>query len=112
MSENFGKPGEYWIAVDLDGTLAHYNGWKGADHIGDPVPRMMERVKHWIAEGKKVAIFTARACDPEKVIHVRMWLGKHGLAKLEITATKHPKFKEFWDDRAVQIIPNTGEVKG
>jgi len=24
--------------VDLDGTLAMYDGWRGSDHIGDPVP--------------------------------------------------------------------------
>ena len=32
------------IAVDLDGTLARYDGWKGIDHIGDPIPLMVSRV--------------------------------------------------------------------
>ena len=41
-----------WIGVDLDGTLAHYEGWKGIEHIGAPVPAMLERVKNWLAEGK------------------------------------------------------------
>lgn len=55
-----------WIGVDLDGTLAHYDGWKGADHIGEPVPAMVERVKRWLAEGKTVKIMTARVyCPPE-----------------------------------------------
>ena len=49
-----------WIGVDLDGTLAEYGGWKGPDHIGPPVPKMLERVKSWIAEGRDVRIFTAR----------------------------------------------------
>lgn len=40
-----------WIGVDLDGTLAHYDGWKGADHIGEPIPAMVERVKQWLSEG-------------------------------------------------------------
>lgn len=26
------------IAVDLDGTLARYDGWKGIHHIGEPFP--------------------------------------------------------------------------
>lgn len=34
-----------WYAVDLDGTLAHYDGWRGEDHIGDPIPPMVERIK-------------------------------------------------------------------
>ena len=25
-----------WIDVDLDGTLAQYNGSKGVEHIGEP----------------------------------------------------------------------------
>jgi hypothetical protein len=55
-----------WIGVDLDGTLAHYDGWKGADHIGAPIPAMVERVKGWLTEGKTVRIFTARVyCPPE-----------------------------------------------
>ena len=28
-----------WIGVDLDGTLARYDGWRGIDHIGEPMPR-------------------------------------------------------------------------
>lgn len=49
-----------WIGVDLDGTLAMYDGFKGPEHIGDPVPKMLERVKKWLAEGREVRIFTAR----------------------------------------------------
>ena len=32
-----------WIGTDLDGTLAKYDGWKGWQHIGDPIPKMVER---------------------------------------------------------------------
>lgn len=49
-----------WIGVDLDGTLAHYEGWKGVEHVGAPVPAMLQRVKDWIAKGVEVRIFTAR----------------------------------------------------
>ena len=49
------------ILVDLDGTLAIYNGYVGPTHIGEPVPKMLERVKSWLADGKTVKIFTARA---------------------------------------------------
>jgi len=51
---------EEWIGVDLDGTLARYEGWKGADHIGAPVPAMLARVKEWRSNGIEVRIFTAR----------------------------------------------------
>lgn len=50
-----------WIGVDLDGTLAVYQGWTGSDQVGPPVENMIERVKRWIEQGKEVRIFTARA---------------------------------------------------
>ena len=37
-----------WIGVDLDGTLAHYDGWKGIEHVGPPIPAMLARVKYWL----------------------------------------------------------------
>lgn len=49
-----------WIAVDLDGTLAQCDDTTGFPEIGPPIPRMVERVKAWLAEGRDVRIFTAR----------------------------------------------------
>jgi len=97
-----------WIGVDLDGTLAHYTGWKGPDHIGEPIPLMMDRVKMWLAAGQKVKIFTARAATASQIPPVRAWLEKHGLGHLEITNIKDMACKEIWDDRCVRVIPNTG----
>lgn len=34
---------------------------------GDPIPAMLERVKQWIAEGRDVRIFTARASNLEYI---------------------------------------------
>lgn len=52
-----------WIGVDLDGTLAYYDGWKGEHHIGDPIPEMLDRVKGWLEQGYEVRIVTARVCQ-------------------------------------------------
>ena len=30
------------IAIDLDGTLAEYDGWKGIDNIGKPIKGAVE----------------------------------------------------------------------
>lgn len=98
-----------YIAVDLDGTLAFYDGWKGADHIGEPIPAMMERVRKWIEEGKTVKIFTARACIAEQIPPVIEWLKKQGLPELEVTNIKDFGMVELWDDRCIRVIPNTGE---
>jgi len=104
-----------WIGVDLDGTLAHYDGWKGIEHIGPPVPAMLERVLAWIAEGREVRIFTARVTgtptDPSgdnARSFIATWLRSHDLPFLRITNEKDFGMVELWDDRAVQVEANTG----
>lgn len=100
------------IAVDLDGTLAEYHGWKGIENIGKVVPLMQTRVLAWIEEGHTVVIFTARVSDPKdsgvcKGI-IKDWLEDNGMPRLPITCIKRKEFTEFWDDRAKQVIPNSG----
>lgn len=102
-----------WIGVDLDGTLAHYDHWNGIDHIGAPIPLMVERVKTWLAEGKTVKIFTARVAAEglEKgfaIAAIQDWCQEHLGQVLEITNVKDFAMIECWDDRAVQVVPNTG----
>ena len=114
MADLHGTTGEGWIGVDLDGTLAFYDGWKDATRIGLPIPKMMARVRAWIDEGRKVKIVTARVApgkgDEQQCRDaIAAWLDKHGLAALEVTHAKDHKIIELWDDRVVQVIPNTGE---
>lgn len=106
-----------WIGVDLDGTLALYDGWKGPDHIGAPIPDMLERVKAWIAEGRDVRIFTARvyqAPDTSRPTHVyraiEAWCAAHIGKVLPITNEKDYGMIRLFDDRAVQVETNTGRL--
>ena len=103
-----------WIGVDLDGTLAEYYGWRGIDHIGAPIPLMVERVKRWIDSGKEVKIFTARISNPDEKLAattaIWKWLFENGLPLLEITNIKDWKMLELWDDRCVQVQMNTGII--
>ena len=101
------------IALDLDGTLAHYDGWKGVDHIGDPVPAMMKKVRDWIDEGHNIEIFTARvsgsADDAALAAHyICKWLREHDLPPFEIGCIKKKKFELFIDDRAIMVLKNRG----
>ena len=105
-----------WIGVDLDGTLAQYEGWRGELHIGAPVPKMVERVRKWFMDGVDVRIFTARVWDDhgqrdiEPVTHaIQCWCLRHLGFSLPVTNVKDFHMVELWDDRAVQIKPNTGE---
>jgi hypothetical protein len=102
-----------WIGVDLDGTLAVYHGWIGPDHIGPPIERMVNRVGAWITSGKDVRIFTARVApgktDAETCrAAINEWLVDVFGHTLPITHEKDQHMIELWDDRAVQVIPNTG----
>ena len=105
-----------WVGVDLDGTLAKYNGWVDEFHIGEPVPLMVERVKLWRSLGTEVRIFTARVSannrgrDIEATTKaIQDWCEKHIGERLPVTCTKDFGMIELWDDRCVRVIPNTGE---
>lgn len=103
---------EQWIGVDLDGTLAKYGSWQGDTVIGEPVPAMVERVKQWLSEGKTVKIFTARAANmsAEAQQAIQTWSLEHIGQVLPITCEKDPGMTELWDDKAVRVQENTGEV--
>jgi hypothetical protein len=106
-----------WIGVDLDGTLAEYHGWVDITHIGAPVPKMVERVKKWLAEGKQVKILTARVAirstrsakeRDECIRAIWDWCKKHVGKVLPVVAEKDTFMEELWDDRCVQVRKNTG----
>ncbi len=105
-----------WIGVDLDGTLAHYDKWRGVAHIGAPIPAMVERVKRWLSEGRTVKIMTARAAprddgsEETAAFFIRRWCQEHLGQELEVTCVKDGYMVELWDDRAVSVEENTGRA--
>jgi len=108
-----------WIGVDLDGTLANYEGWNGIADIGKPIPKMLNRVKNWLDEGREVKIFTARVSAASVSISggclknvrgpIERWCLKYVGRVLPITCEKDLAMTELWDDRCIQVVPNTGE---
>ena len=105
-----------WIGVDFDGTLAKYPPEPGKQ-LGDPVPLMLERVKRMLAEGREVRILTARVgmadlqgeeMIAEQVRLISEWCQHYLGTVLRVTAEKDYFMVECYDDRAIQIIPNTG----
>ncbi len=97
-----------WIGVDLDGTLAYYDDTTGFDRVGKIVKDLAKRIRRWQELGYTVKIFTARASMEETLPPIRKWLKKHKLGDLEITNKLDRYCVEIWDDRAVQVKPNTG----
>lgn len=126
-----------WIGVDFDGTLSVYDGWVSPTDCGAPVPAMVERVKAWRAEGKEVRIFTARifpitvVCEPgfdfsalktfssgrhvqavEALNAIQAWCLQHLGEVLAVTCVKDYSMLALYDDRAIQVKLNTGELVG
>lgn len=106
-----------WIGVDLDATLAHYTTWIDDESIGEPIWPMVERVKGWLADGRKVKIFTARISyhplarltTDRKISLIQDWCERYIGERLEVTNVKTWNMIELWDDRAVGVEPNVGE---
>ena len=104
-----------WVGVDLDGTLAAYDGWVSESHIGPPVPAIVSKIKLVLELGYKVKIFTARVAHPHppqaQAVReaIAIWLIAAGLPVLEIVCCKDFTMIELWDDRCVAVQPNTGK---
>lgn len=111
------------IACDFDGTLAEYAEGDidkfGTSHIGAPIPEMVKKVKAALADGDHVIIFTARVNpvghDPKDALIatqayllIAAWCKQHLGTVLPISHEKSTMMSEFWDDKAVGVIPNTG----
>lgn len=105
-----------WVGFDLDGTIAKYDGWLGVDHVGDPIPSMLARVKAYLDAGREVKIVTARVSHPNDAAQagaaVRAWCLLHLGVELEVTCQKDYRMAYLYDDRAVSVETNTGRILG
>ena len=100
-----------WVGVDFDGTLARTDN---AGHffppypLGEPIPEMVAMVKTLLEAGITVKIFSARACEPASIPVIQAWTQANGLGCLEVTNVKDFNLIRFFDDRAIQVVPNKG----
>ena len=108
--------GKMHVAVDLDRTLAYYDGWRGPLHIGHPIPAMVRCVQEHLKRGDTVTIFSARIHDDPKTgvtaDQVKKAISEWSISavgqRLEATNVKLHTFDRIYDDIAIQVIPNTG----
>lgn len=111
-----------WVGFDLDGTTAEYEGFKGPGVIGNPVPRMIAKIKWHIAQGHEVRIFTARVWTDGTEMRnkdaqiareaILVWTEKHIGIPLKSTCMKDYSMWLLYDDRCKQVVPNTGRIVG
>lgn len=132
MNDTHGVEGKGWYGFDLDGTLAKYDGWKGIDHIGEPVKPMVDLIRKMHDDGKVVKILTARIA-PHKLedgtvgeSYITVPDGEGGVTRTyahqfindwchfnlgfipEIVYQKDRLMLELYDDRVKQVVTNEG----
>lgn len=104
---------KHWVGVDFDGTLSRDDApghFEPPYPLGEPIPEMLAMVKSLLTAGVTVKIFSARACEPESIPMLQAWAQGHGLGALEVTNLKDFDLIRFYDDRAIQVVPNTGQT--
>ncbi|MHA2403863.1 MAG: hypothetical protein ACXADH_12785 [Candidatus Kariarchaeaceae archaeon] len=94
-----------WVGFDFDGTLAK-------EHTFEPVLPMVRRLRTYLKNGTECRILTARGNDPHGIALVKNWLREQDLPNLEVTSKKDYQMIVLYDDRARQVIQDTGEVVG
>lgn len=92
------------IAVDFDGVIADYDGWKGRGVLGNPRADVKEVLATLQAEGWKIVVHTTRGQE-----EIRDYLVQHRIAHDEINCNSDykaqgtkPVADVYWDDRAVR----------
>jgi hypothetical protein len=101
-----------WYGFDLDGTIAYDETGRTYDPevIGPPIPKAIARLKALIEEGYEVRIVTARADNKRSVAAIERWCAEHIGHVLTVTNQKDYAMIALYDDRAIQMVRNTGEI--
>jgi hypothetical protein len=109
-----GEEDTSWVGYDLDRTLVSYDGWQGADHIGDDMDLVCEKMAKDLLDGKRVKIFTARCSDETglnsitSIDYITAWSWIKFGVKLEITNVKDTRCVKLYDDIAINV--NNGKI--
>lgn len=101
--------GKKTLAIDLDGVLAEYHGWKGEEIVGKPMPGIRHFLQRIQEEGWELVIHTTRS--PHVVV---AWLEAQGLEKFFLLDApskgrqyrivgRKPRATVYLDDRALEF---------
>jgi len=109
------------VAVDFDGVIAFYDGWRGGYHIGEPNPEGAALLWLFQEAGIRVIIYTCRTnrskpqeYDYDKVEElIKEWMKKHNLPYdyLCVQMDGKPYADVYVDDKTAYFAPNIGPAK-
>ena len=102
------------LAVDLDGTILEYDGWRGHNHFGKPLPGAREALQKLKEQGFVIIIWTTRQ-NRDKIAE---YLKEHGIPFDYINENPHGPpdcsnkiYADYYiDDRAIEFRGNWQEV--
>ena len=97
------------VCVDLDGTLAQYDGWKGIHHIGDPITGSREFLSSIRAMPAFICIHTTRANTDASRAIIETWLLNNHMPYDMVSIGGKPYAKAYVDDRAVACRPQESD---
>jgi hypothetical protein len=102
------------LAIDFDGVLSAYRGWKGPSHLDAPLEGAIDALRRYMTV-YEVVIFTTRADTEEGGAALRSWLRNAGLKeeeidRIEITNRKPPAWL-YIDDRCHLFTGNFPSVE-
>ena len=99
-----------WVGFDFDRTIAHYEHFiQGV--LGEPIPPMIDLMKKYLSDGYEVRIVTARYDNGEEEIRaIKDWCKRYVGQELRVTNCKDFEMLVLYDDRAIQVEPNTGRI--
>lgn len=109
------EPNQKTVAIDVDGVLASYDGWRGLDHYGEPIAGAVAFTQRLREAGWKIIIHTCRMNRIGQPIPtlgqlikpLRAFLKQHGFAYDEIWHREgKPIAHAYVDDRAVSAEHN------
>jgi adenylylsulfate kinase len=96
------------LAVDFDGVIADYDGWRGREVLGKPRQDVVKALQVLATEGWKIIVHTTR--HPEDIIH---HLQAYCVPFDEINKNSDyhnegnkPVATVYWDDRALHYSGN------
>ena len=93
------------IAIDFDGVLNKYKGYKGETELYEPLEGAKQFLSYLNLKAKNVIIYTSRDRGP-----VINWLYKYELAVYVKAVYQKPKAEIYIDDRAVTFNGEYGET--
>ena len=103
-----GRSRQPTIAVDFDGVLADYSGWKGPDVLGDPRQDVIEVLNVLRREGWKIVIHTTRSESTilDYLIQYNVPYDEVNRNSSYQNSGAKPVATVYWDDRAIRYSGN------